>query len=241
MTRMNFYRSLSEHYDKLFPLKGPQKVFLHDYLKQESLTSVLDIGCGTGTYALEISQQGARVHGVDLSDEMIEISQKKAQESRSSATFSVEDMRDLSGIKQQFDGIVCIGNTLAHVSGELELKQVFAQFREKGTHLLLQIVNYDRILAKQVTELPIIRTDNLIFYRYYSHRPDGNIEFSMKIEFPDTSQIVSGVNLLYPITSDCLRKGLLESGWKLVDQWGSFDKAPWTDDSPATIVSAKIS
>ena len=239
MKRMDFYRTLAEHYDEVFPLKGPQKAFLHDYLKRESLTSVLDIGCGTGTFALELSQLGAQVHGVDLSAEMIEISQSKAQEARSTATFSVADMLDLSGIKQQFGGIVCLGNTLAHVSGELELKQVLAQFREKGTHLLLQIVNYDRILAKKITELPIIRTKNLIFSRFYKHRPEG-IEFSMSIEFPDTRQIVSGVNLLYPIKSDMLRNALLESGWKIVEQWGNFEKAPWTDDSPATIVSAIV-
>ena len=236
---MDFYRALSEHYDELFPLKGPQKVFLHDYLKEESLTSVLDIGSGTGTHAFAISQMGVQVHGVDLSNEMIEICQRKAQETRSTATFTVADMQDLSGIKEQFDGIVCLGNTLAHVSGERELKQVLAQFREKGTRLLLQIVNYDRILAKHVTELPIIRTENLIFYRFYTHRPGGSIEFSMRIEFLDTSQIVSGVNLLYPIKSDILRNALLESGWNEVEQWGNFDKALWTNDSPATIVSAK--
>lgn len=237
---MDFYRALSEHYDQLFPLKGPQKTFLHDYLKQEALTSVLDIGCGTGTYALEISQIGAQVHGVDLSDEMIDISRRKAQANKSNATFSVADMLNLRGIKERFDGIVCLGNTLAHVSGEAELKQVLEQFREKGTHLLIQIVNYDRILAKHVKELPIIRTDKLIFYRFYTHRPDGIIEFSMKLEFPDTSQILSGVNLLYPIKNDVLRNSLLESGWNVVEQWGDFEKAPWTVDSPATILSANV-
>lgn len=236
---MDFYRALSEHYDKLFPLKGPQTEFLQNYLKQESLTSVLDIGSGTGTHAFAINQMGAQVHGVDLSDEMIEICQRKAQETRSSATFSVADMRDLTGINEQFDGIVCLGNTLAHVSGERELKQVLTQFREKGTRLLLQIVNYDRILAKQIKELPIIRTDKLVFYRFYTHRPDGTIEFSMRLEFLDTNQIVSGVNLLYPIKSDMLRKALLESGWNVLEQWGNFEKVLWTDDSPATIVSAK--
>ena len=88
--------------------------------------------------------------GVDLSDEMVEIARKKAQETGSNASFSVADMRDLRSIKERFDGILCLGNTLAHVSGEIELKQVLAQFREKGTHLLIQIVNYDRIIAKQV-------------------------------------------------------------------------------------------
>ena len=236
---MDFYRALSEYYDEIFPLKGPQKTFLHDYLKQESLTSVLDIGCGTGTFALEISQIGVQVLGVDLSDEMIEISKKKALETGSSASFSVADMRELSCLKEQFDGVFCLGNTLAHVSGETELKQVLAQFREKGTHLLLQIVNYDRILAKQVKELPIVKTSHLIFYRFYTHRPDGKLDFAMKIEFPDTRQVVSGINLLFPIKCDILKKALLETGWEVSELWGNFEKELWTEDSPATVLSAK--
>ena len=230
---MEFYRALSEYYDEIFPLKEAQKNFLHDYLKLESLKSVLDIGCGTGTFALELSQTGVHVLGVDLSEEMIEISRKKAQETESTASFSVADMRDLGTIEEQFDGILCLGNTLAHVSGE------------KGTHLILQIVNYDRILAQHVGAihelplLPIIKTSNLKFYRFYTLRLDGKLNFDMKIEFPDTRQSVSGVNVLFPIKCDILKKALIETGWEISELWGNFDKEPWTEDSPATVLAAK--
>jgi len=236
---MDFYRALSVYYDEIFPLKGPQKKFLHDYIQQESLTSVLDIGCGTGTFALETSQTGVRVLGVDLSDEMVQISKGKAQAIGSAATFSIADMRDLSGIKEEFEGVFCLGNTLAHVSGEIELKQVLAQFGEKGTHLLLQTVNYDRILAKQVKELPIIKTEHLTFYRHYTYRADGLLDFAMKIELLDTREVVSGINLLFPIKCDSLKKALLETGWEVSGLWGNFDKDAWTEESPATVLAAK--
>lgn len=236
---MDFYQTLSEYYDEIFPLKGAQKAFLHDYLKRESLSSVLDIGCGTGTFALELSQNGVNVLGVDLSEEMVEISKRKAMEEKSTALFSVADMQDLSGIKEQFDGIVCLGNTLAHVFGECELKQALTQFRDKGSHLLIQTVNYDRILAQQVKELPIIKTSNLIFYRFYTYRADGRIDFSMKIEFPDTNEVVSGVNLLFPLKCNTLKGALLDTGWEISGLWGNFDKDPWTKDSPATVLEAK--
>jgi len=236
---MDFYRALSEYYDEIFPLKEPQKIFLHDYLSQEALTSVLDIGCGTGTFALEISQGGVKVLGVDLSDEMVEISKKKAQERGIIASFAKADMRDLSEIQGEFEGILCLGNTIAHVSGETELNQVLAQFREKGAHLLLQTVNYDRILANQVKELPIIKTNHLTFYRFYTYRVDGKIDFSMRIEFPETKQEVSGVNILFPITSSVLKRAMQDTGWEISGLWGSYDREPWTENSPATIVAAK--
>ena len=236
---MDFYSALSEHCDEIFPLKGPQKTFLHDYLKQNSLTSVLDIGSGTGTFAIDLSRTGVRVHGVDLSDEMIEISKSKAQEIGSTASFSLADMRDLSNINEEFDGVVCLGNTLAHVSGEIELKEVLAQFGKKGTHLLLQTVNYDRILAKQIKELPIIKTSHLTFYRHYMHRSDGLLDFTMEIKLLETRQVVSGTNLLFPIIIDSLKKALLETGWEVSGQWGNFDKDAWSEDSPATVLEAE--
>ena len=239
MTRMDFYSALSEHYDEIFPLKELQKTFLQDYLKQNSLISVLDIGCGTGTYAIDLSQTGVRVQGVDLSDEMIQISKRKAQEIGSTASFSLADMRDLSSINEEFDGVFCLGNTLAHVSGEIELKEVLAQFGEKGTHLLLQTVNYDRILAKQIKELPIIKTSHLTFYRHYMHRSDGLLDFTMEIKLLETRQVVSRTNLLFPNKIDSLKKALLETGWEVSGQWGNFDKDAWSEESPATVLAAK--
>ena len=236
---MDFYRALSIYYDEIFPLKRPQKTYLQNYLRQESLTSVLDIGSGTGTFALETSQAGVRVLGVDLSEEMVEISNKKARKMGSNATFLLADMRDLSGISNEFDGVFCLGNTLAHVSGDIELKEVLAQFGKKGTHLLLQTVNYDRILAKQVKELPIIKTEHLTFYRHYTYRPDGLLDFTMDIELPDTSQVVSGTNLLFPIKCASLIKALVETGWEVSGQWGNFDKDAWNEESPATVIEAK--
>lgn len=236
---MDFYRALSKHYDEIFPIKEPQINFLQDFLKKEKLTSILDIGCGTGTFAIEISQMGIRVLGIDLSSEMIHISKRKAQERGSSSSFALADMRHLCEISEEFEGVLCLGNTLAHVSEEIELSQVLAQFGKKGTHLLLQTVNYDRILAHQIKELPTIKTPNLTFYRFYEYRRDGKIDFSMKIEFSDRQEVISGINILFPVTSTILKKALLESGWEVCGLWGGYDKTPWTKDSPATIVAAK--
>lgn len=235
---MDFYQALAKYYDEIFPLKEVQLAFLQDYLERESLTSVLDIGCGTGSYAIELNFRGVEVLGLDLSKEMIEISRQKAREKRSSAAFAVEDMRDLSGIQDQFDGIVCLGNTLAHVFGECELKQVFSQFREKGRRLLLQIVNYDKILLQNIQELAVIKTDNLIFHRYYTHRPDRRIDFSMEIELLNSNDRVTAVNLLFPLKYEVLKSALLDTGWEITASWGGFSNEPWTKDSSATIIEA---
>ncbi|WP_407308793.1 class I SAM-dependent methyltransferase [Desulfosporosinus sp. SB140] len=236
---MEFYQILSEYYDEIFPLKEAQKTFLQNYLRQEAMNSVLDVGCGTGTLAIELSRGGISAYGVDLSAEMIEIARKKARDIGSSSTFSVADMRNLSSIEKEFDGIVCLGNTLAHVSGEAELKQVLAQFKLKAPRVLVQTVNYDRIIAKQIKELPLIKTSSLMFQRYYTFCSDGSLEFTMKITFPDSREEVSGTNRLYPVACSGLMKAFEEEGWEIAGLWGNFEKEPWTYDSPATVISAR--
>jgi len=41
---------------------------------------VLDIGCGTGAWTLRAAQKGARVKGIDVNAQMLEIAQKRAKE-----------------------------------------------------------------------------------------------------------------------------------------------------------------
>ena len=46
---------------------------------------VLDIGCGTGSLALRLAEDGAQIHGLDLSPEMIRIAQEKLAKAKLAA------------------------------------------------------------------------------------------------------------------------------------------------------------
>lgn len=64
---------------------------------------VLDIGCGDGTYTLELLERGqaASVHGIDLAEEAVKIAREKA--GNRPATFGVQDMETLPYDADQFD------------------------------------------------------------------------------------------------------------------------------------------
>ncbi len=237
---MKFYQVLSQYYDQIFPIKQPQRNFLHNFLQTNGLSSVLDVGCGTGTYALELAQSGIRAVGIDLSREMIEIAVSRARESASDAKFVVADMLDLSALPQGFDLVLCMGNTLAHLRGERDIHQALRQFSQQGRYLIIQVVNYDRILQRKVTGLPEIRTENLSFRRSYRHLEDGYIDFSMEINLLAEGTTLSAVNRLFPVTRARLATALAAAGWVTAGWYGSFAGEPWTEDSPATVVTAKV-
>jgi 2-polyprenyl-3-methyl-5-hydroxy-6-metoxy-1,4-benzoquinol methylase len=55
---------------------------------------VLEIGCGTGTNAIWMAQQGASVTANDISPKAIEVAKKKGEEAGVSVSFSVSDIME---------------------------------------------------------------------------------------------------------------------------------------------------
>ena len=64
--------------------------------------AVIDVGCGTGENALELSARGLAVIGVDASPRAIEKARTKAVERGSSAEFLIADVLDLDTLDRRF-------------------------------------------------------------------------------------------------------------------------------------------
>lgn len=85
--------------------------------------SILDLGCGTGRHALEFVRRGFAVHGIDLSEQMIEVArQRRSPEVRERLDFSVDDVRRARR-GEQFDAVV----SLFHVASYQTTNDDFAQ------------------------------------------------------------------------------------------------------------------
>ena len=75
-----FWDKLAERYARK-PLPNPDSTrrkldVMRSYMSPQDV--VLDIGCGTGTIALELSSHASHVQGLDISEEMIKIARGKA-------------------------------------------------------------------------------------------------------------------------------------------------------------------
>ncbi len=83
---------------------------------------ILDLCCGTGQIARELSSNGYDVMGIDASPEMIRI----AQSSVSQAKFICCDAREIK-FQAEFDATVSAFNSLAHFD---DLTRIFRQVRK---------------------------------------------------------------------------------------------------------------
>lgn len=69
----------------------------------------LDLGCGTGTNAITLTEHGWRVTGVDFSGKAIAAARKKASRQGLGIDFFVGDVSDLGFLKKPYDVILDIG------------------------------------------------------------------------------------------------------------------------------------
>ena len=239
---MGFYDVLAVYYDQLFPAKDATVGFLSSHLSTHGGT--LDIGCGTGSYCIALADQGFSCTGIDLNRDMIDRARKK--DPTGSIDFSVLSMTDLDRLGSRFSGMYCIGNTLVHLENHAQVKEMLRQTRNllvQGGVLIIQIVNYDRILSRKIEHLPAMHAGPVTMERHYAMDPDGrHIIFTIKLEEqqgPSVNRLSESTALL-PLTSAELTGFLQEEHFSEIDLYGTYEGGEFTEDSPACIVKAKV-
>jgi glycine/sarcosine N-methyltransferase len=236
-----FYQSIADYYDDIFPLSDALRGFLLTFgITKED--DVLDIGCATGEVALFLSQCSKSITGIDLDPDLIAIAQTKQRQQGSDNTqFQIGDMEELGSMFSpgQFRFAFCLGNTLVHLDTpekiDAFLREVANILCEKGT-FVFQILNYGKILARGIDTLPLIDNERITFKRGYDHRTHfPRLVFNTRLTIKTASAVIDNSIDLYPIT----RAGLAGlPGQKLYRSCrflGGFDKREFRVDDDLLI------
>lgn len=130
-----FWDAMAERYAKK-PLPDPAATARKlDIIKGllRPTDRLLDVGCGTGTIALELAPHVAEAHGVDLSTGMIAIAERKAADAEvGNATFHVRPAGTLETFADaQFD-LVCAFNLLHLVADPAALARAIYRVTAPG-------------------------------------------------------------------------------------------------------------
>jgi len=224
---MGFYEEISKYYDNIFPVGDEQVRFLEEVLGTPP-KSVLDIACGTGGYSLRLAMQGFAVTAVDLDAEMVHQLDKKAQREGRSVKVLQANMLELnSKLSEKFNLAFCIGNSIVHLENLLQIKEfliVAKKLMETDGSLVLQIINFDRILLRDIKSLPTIEDKDigLSFERNYRYDKQGNtIYFNTKLSVDGT--ISENEIPLYPLLQDELVEAVQDAGFKKIKLFGDFN------------------
>ena len=97
---------------------------------------VLDVGCGDGDLAAELSRRGAHVVGIDSSKAMIEAAKQRAERDRLDAAFEVASAQELPFPPECFDMVVAI-TILCFVEDPAPVFHEMARVLRPGGHLVI--------------------------------------------------------------------------------------------------------
>lgn len=112
--------------------------------------TILDVGCGLGLHAIELTRRGYLVVGLDLSLPMLSRAADEAQDEGLLINFLHGDMRDMT-FGGSFDAVLCWGTSFGYfeeAGNRQALDQIHAAVKPGGK-LLLDIVNRDHVIREQ--------------------------------------------------------------------------------------------
>ena len=111
--KKQWYESLFENYGKKYDSEN----FTHgtvgecDFIEKEinfdKSLKILDVGCGTGRHAIELTKRGYQVTGIDLSESQLKRAKEKAKAENLSIDFQCQDARNLP-FNGEFDVAIMI-------------------------------------------------------------------------------------------------------------------------------------
>ena len=240
---MEFYSSISAYYDEIFPLKIRQLEFVLSSIENVESNILLDIGCGTGSLSIELAKSLGQVTGIDLDEAMLEIARSKTKEPVSFQTMDMLSIENEFG-SSAFDTVLCFGNTLVHLPGSEAIQGSIHQAHQvlkPSGKLMLQIINYDRILDQNIKGLPTIENEKVRFNRNYNYDADASkIDFeTILFDKVRNRRLVNHVDL-YPIRKKELTAMLEDVGFTNLNFFGSFKKSdPTLNDQPLIISCRK--
>lgn len=122
------YARFSEIYDQL--THDIPYVKWADYLQSAFLKFnqnpklVLELGCGTGSMAIELAKRGYEMIALDVSSDMLGVAYEKAKNNNTDILFLNQDMRKFE-LYGTVDAVICLLDSLNYMSSIKDIEKVF--------------------------------------------------------------------------------------------------------------------
>ena len=137
---MTIYDAIGDAYDLVYPDTIERVPFVKDLLKRHGKDSILELGIGTGLFAIPLHEAGFNIEGLEISQVMIDVVGLKAP----GLKVHKGDMRDYT-IDGRYDAILALSSVLVFVADEQEIKQCLQRcydHLEPNGILLLELPNH---------------------------------------------------------------------------------------------------
>lgn len=203
--------------------------------------SILDAGCGSGGEMIALSKLGLDCIGVDGSAEMIRLARLKAKSAESTAVFFVDDICRLTEIEdERVNLVICRGNTIPHIRTADDINSMFSacsRVTKSGGSLILQWLNYDRILKNKKRLIGVSGDRSDAFARFYDFKSEHEITFNLLILNYDDKWTNKWISTpLTPWTSNTIKDFLRKNDWQAIEIYGDLNRSDFVPEESNDIV-----
>lgn len=213
---------------------------------------VLDLGCGSGEHARMLRALGFEPTGVDASPSQV----AEACAADPEGTYLEGSLTELAELVEPgFGGAICVGNTLPHLVDDATLRACFLGLASRllpGACFLLQLLNYDRILARGERTFPVqVRPGEdgteTVFLRLMTPQADGRVVFTpatlrWRPGTPTPLELVTAEEVQLRGWRRAEIEALLQAtGFEVQETLGTMTVEPWSVTSSDLVVVARRS
>ncbi|MDE3032869.1 MAG: class I SAM-dependent methyltransferase [Acidobacteriota bacterium] len=216
---------------------------------------LLDLGCGTGEHTRFLQAQGHRMTGVDASPSQLRAAREAppALEGLPPARFVEGDLAALADLVEPgFGGALCLGNTLPHLADGAALDRFLAGLASRlvpGAPVLLQLLNYDRILDRGERTFPVTLRPGedgaeTVFLRLMTPQADGTVIFTpATLRYrpgaePPLELLAAREVRLRGWRRTELEDALVRAGFAVREALGGMTGEPWSPGSQDLVIEA---
>ena len=129
------FDAYAAYYDLLYQDKNYQKEaqYICGLLDDNGIRSgeILELGSGTGKHAEEFAKMGFCVHGIDLSQKMIQEANHRNNNQKDKLFFEVGDVRDFKAGKK-FDAVISLFHVISY---QIKNEDIQKMFKTAAKHL----------------------------------------------------------------------------------------------------------
>lgn len=127
---------------------------IESMLKLKKRDQILDLACGYGRIAIELSKRGYMVTGFDLSQSFLELAKKAAKRENLTVQFIRGDMRRIP-FEESFDYVINWQTSYGYFEKEEDnfsvLQEIYLALKPGG-EFLLDVVNRDNLIKRFATK-----------------------------------------------------------------------------------------
>jgi len=241
-----FYDSLAPDYDLMTSFDdrfAKERPWFEAIVAGYGIRSALDAGCGTGFHSILLSRLGVTVAGVDASPAMIERARENARRFGAAVILHTGEFSGISTLAAgPFDAVFCLGNSLPHLLTDAALAGALSEFRNvlsPGGVLIIQMLNYEKILSEKKEVLGKREAGGISFERTYQYGDDA-IMFTISRSAGENPPQMDVVRLR-PLNHDEVAEQLGKTGFGSIAFYGKLDLAPFSQkNSPDLVVIARV-